>query len=57
MTPPVTSGMIEQLAAAMWESLPDSRPWTEASDHWQRTYRDLAATAYAAVRRIDAGQD
>ena len=60
VTPPITPEMIEQLAAAMWESrstVEDPRTWATAGELWQTAYLELAETAYAAIRRIDAAQD
>ena len=51
--------MIEQLAVAMWESrspIEPPRTWATAGELWWDASRELAETAYAAVRRIDAGQ-
>lgn len=46
-------GLIEHLAAALWESrrhgTPCDWPWNEAGDHWQRTYRQFAETAIEAL--------
>lgn len=48
------AAFIEQVAADLWESRRDGHlcdwPWNEASDHWQRIFRDFAATAIASVR-------
>ena len=57
--PPITDEMIEQLAAAMWESrstIEDPRTWATAGELWHAAYLELAETAYGAVRRIDAEQ-
>jgi hypothetical protein len=56
VTRTITPDMIEQLAAAMWESrstVADPRTWDTAGEMWQDAYRELAEVAWQAVRRID----
>lgn len=47
-------GLIEHLAAALWESRRhgtlDDWPWPEAGPYWQQIYRDFAHTAVEALR-------
>lgn len=47
-------GVIKQLAGDLWNSRRygtlDDRPWEEAGDYWQRTFREFAETAVESLQ-------
>lgn len=47
-------GIIDQLAEDLWESRRygtlDDVPFAECGPHWQRVFRELAETAFLALR-------
>ena len=50
----VLDAVIEKLAEDLWESRRhstlDDVPWERCGDHWQRVFRDFAATAVESLR-------
>lgn len=47
-------GLIERLAEELWDSRRygtlDDRPWAQAGEYWQRTFRELTETVVASLQ-------